>query len=142
MARKWPTRLRRKLVSADGVDARAKAEEDERNQWITEARSMIRHAKLPIAEVAEKSLKPESIWAGIPQGLRARTLRRRVRDWQKAARFFTRSSGTPWPRDVASLLHYMQVLENGEVPLSAMQNMMFACSFMEKAGGVDKTAHV
>ena len=124
------------------MDARAKAEDEERKRWLAEARKLLIHARLPISVLAAGAAQPALVWSGVGQALRARTSRRRVKDWQKAARFFTLTSGASWPQDVGSLLHYMQVLVDGDVAPSGLQSMILACSFMEKAGGVEKGAQL
>ena len=87
-ARKWPTKLRRRLASASGPNARAQAEAEERERWLVELKYFIQAANLPIVRAAEQAIYSDAIWGGIGSGLRARTLRRRVRDWRVIARYF------------------------------------------------------
>ena len=110
---KWPSNLRRQLAAAGGAEARADAEAKERARWVTELQSLIRHAHLPIVSVAETTNLPGSAWAGIAQGLRARTIRRRVKDWAKASRYFATTTGHPWPQSLGIFLDYLQVLCDG-----------------------------
>ena len=81
----WPTQLRRRLAAVTGPTARADAEAVERQRWITELRRHIINARLLVVEVAEATQCSDAAWAGIGQRLRARTSRRRVRDWRQAA---------------------------------------------------------
>ena len=100
----WPTNLRRMLSRAEGPNARANVEKSERDRWVTELRKLVEEAGLPINHVAEAGVPEEAVWSGLGQGLRARTLRRKVRGWGKASRFFALSHGHPWPQSVASVL--------------------------------------
>ena len=115
---KWPSRLRRKLAAAEGADARAQAEADERARWALELRKLLVQATLPIVAVAARSAYQEAVWQGAAGGLRARALRQRARDWQRAAGLFLATSGRPWPRDLASLLHFLHTLSDGGAPTS------------------------
>ena len=133
---KWPSKLRRKLASADGINARSQAEASERARWIGALHTFIRQAQLLIMDSASASAQPSAAWAGIAQGLRARTLRRRVKDWQKAARYFVMTTGASWPSDVGAFLGYLQVLSDGEVAPSTFSSAIIACKFMERAGGI------
>ena len=110
---KWPSNLRRQLAAAGGAEARADAEAKERARRVTELQALIRHARLPIVSVAETTNWPGSAWAGIAQGLRARTIRRRVKDWAKASRYFITTTGHPWPQSLGVFLDYLQVLCDG-----------------------------
>ena len=84
---KWPSALRNNMAAATGPRAWEEAENAERGKRLAALKSCLREACLPNTEISEGPSSGQAAWHGIGQGLRARTLRRRVRDWQKATRF-------------------------------------------------------
>ena len=140
--RKWPTRLRKLLARATGPDARASAEQQERSRWLCKLREYITHAELPLAKVPGGTQQPESAWEGVGHGLRARTLRRRVKDWERAARYFQIAFGRAWPSNVGMMLDYIQTMRGSGAAFSSIQSRVFALALMERAGGVEKSAHL
>ena len=133
---KWPTALRRKIAQADGRGARESAEAQERHRWVSLLRSQLVAANLPIVDLATSSSNPESVWDGIGHGLRARTLRRRVKDWEKISRYCMLATGSPWPRTVSVFLDFLHVLVQSAAPPSALKAMKCSLHFFERAGAV------
>ena len=93
-------------------------------------------ANLPIVALAAESSNPESVWTGIGHGLRARTLRRRVKGWEKISRYCMLATGSPWPRNVSVFLDFLHVLVQSAAPPSALKAMKFSLHFFERAGAV------
>ena len=109
--RKWPTRLRRPMAKASGPKAREEAENQERARWISELRALLGCSVYPIVAIASDLKDPEAVWSCVGQGLRARTLRRRVKDWHRAL-----LHGFPFPRKLSDVLEYIQSLAEGGAP--------------------------
>ena len=130
----WPTRLHKLLSRATGPDARARAEEDERNRCISRLCSLIQLAQLPLVAVASESVQPHAIWSGVGHGLRARTLRRRVKDAERLLRYFSIAFGRPWPGNVGQLIEYLQSLVESGVADSSEQAVVVALALLEKTG--------
>ena len=132
--RKWPTRLRKLLARASGPEARAGAEQQERERWLRKLREHLVHAQLPLAKMALAKQHPESAWEGIGHGLRARTLRRRVKDWERAARYFQVAFGRSWPADVGMVLDHIQTMRESGAAHSPIQSSCF-CIGLDGACG-------
>ena len=129
--------MRELFSRAAGPEARATAEQQERGRWVLKLREHIIQARLPLAGVASGMQHPESAWEGVGHGLRARTLRRRVKDWERAARYIQIAFGCTWPKEIGMMLDYVQTLRESGAPFSAIQSGVFALALMERAGGVE-----
>ena len=93
---RWPTHLRRDLAAADGPRAQGAVEEKERERWVAQVAAILRVSGLPSARLAEEALDPEAFLRRCAGGRRVRTLRLRVRPWQRWRR------GSPQPARAAS----------------------------------------
>ena len=111
---KWPTRLRRSLALAGDADARETAGRAERDRWIREVKSIVVAAGLPVAHVHSQ----RSALLGVAQGRRARTLRKRVKDFQKLARYCRSAHGMVWPASVGGVLDFLSSIAEGGAPSS------------------------
>ena len=103
-------------------------------------RDHIISARLPLAVIAAKMQNPASAWEGIGQGLRARTLRLRVKDWERAARYYRLAFGRGWPSDVGMVLDYIQTMRESGAEHSSIQAGVFALTLMRRVQ--TKCAHV
>ena len=132
----WPNRLKRDLALMDDPNARAVAEVRERTRWTVEAAAIVQEARLPLAKTAELTMDPAATLARIAQGRRARTLRKRVRDWEKVRRFLLGAYGHVWPVAIHELIDFVNALSAGDNPRSAISSFMGALTFFERGGGV------
>ena len=110
---KWPTRLRRSKELEGVPGTRALAEEADRAKWSGVIAEVVREAGLPLAIAARELGDTGAILGRCAQGLRARTLRRRARDWAKARRYFLTAWGAPWPQSPVWILDFVQALAAG-----------------------------
>ena len=133
---KWLTRLRRSLALAGDPSGRRKAEDSERQRWASEVAAIVEEAKLPSAQVAEGMHSKETALLRAARGRRASTLRRRVRDWRKARRYFLLTTGQVWPRGVAAALEYVEVCAESPSGKGLALDFLNALTFMERGGGV------
>ena len=117
-------------LAGDG-SARRKAEDTERKRWAKELASIIEEARLPLVQVAEGLRSKEAALLRAAQGRRASTLRRRVRDWRKARRFFLLTLGRAWPDGAAAALEYIKVCAEGPSGKSMVKDFLDALAFVE-----------
>ena len=113
---RWPCKLKRSLALAGDPAARQKAEQAERRRWLNCLADLVVEAKLPVAQLALALEWPEGVLMKLGQGRRARTIRQRVREWDKARRYFLTMYDLPWPSSEAHLLEYLQGLEGSGAP--------------------------
>ena len=132
---RWPTHLRRALHGAAGPTARADAEEAERRRRVERVAEIVREAGLPMVALADATRDPVRTMAQAAQGRRVKTIRKRVRTWGKARRFFLQAFGAVWPRSVADVIDYIQALREAGSKLAA-RDFVGAFIFFERGGGV------
>ena len=93
---------------------------------------MIVAADLPVMHVSSLG----SALQDVAQGQRARTLRKRVKDFAKLSRCCAIVCGKSWPQGVGMVLDALASLAEGGSPSSALHSSVHALRFMECAGGV------
>ncbi len=107
---RWPTNLRRALAGADDPRARQDAEANERDRWAGRVSELLQEAQLPLHRISERIADPDRTRMQVVQGFRARTIRKRVRDWMKARSFFMVAHGTPLCLHAAMIIDYVHTL--------------------------------
>ena len=85
--------LKRGRKLENDPNARALAEREQRTRWLRELRDLIVAAELPIVHLASSARDPESLLGSVGQGRRAKTIRGRVLDWKRQARFYMTVGG-------------------------------------------------
>jgi hypothetical protein len=116
----------------------------ERVRWADRAGELVREAKLPLLRVAESTRDPATTLRQVGQGLRALTIRKRVRDWLKARTFLLIAHGVAWPSHSGMIIDYVQALAEEGSSRSAAWDLMGALRFLERGGGVraDQALHL
>ena len=94
---RWPTKLRKARESEAGPDAREAAEQKERERWVKQLIEELNAAGLPIVEQAEAALDPTAVMRLAAAGLRANTLRKRVRTWRHIRAWLGQVHGVTFP---------------------------------------------
>ena len=92
---RWPTRLGKKLhLAGDDLALLELAERNERDRWTKEIREIVKAAKLPVAVRSSE----DAMLLRVAKGRGPNTLRKHVKTWQKAARWFEATYGVAWLR--------------------------------------------
>ena len=89
---KWPTRLRRQLAVAEDRREQQRLEEDDRDRWVRFACGILVDDCYPVSELAAGEGEGHVYLKRVFGGRLARTLRPRVRLWQRV-RGCLRASG-------------------------------------------------
>ena len=142
---KWPS-CREKRLAAAGADEnqRESIEKDERERWVRELVHILRQGGAPVMdEIFVEGADPIPVpTRRFAKGRRAGTLRKHVRTWQRAMRFWQFTFGTHWPQHP---YHVVAYLENRAaepcgrtVPMSIFKTIMF----MEHSAEVSRSAMV
>ena len=97
---------------------------------------MIRRAELPVVARADMSIDPERALLGCTGKARARTIRKRIREWIKAEAWFLRVIGTCWPGSAGDVVDYLHDRAGEPCARTVPSSILGALSFVEKAGGV------
>lgn len=93
-------------------------------------------AKLPITAPTMSCREPEKVIAAALGGMRASTIRKRIREWRKVRAFALGVAGVPWPPHIGVVLDYMQERLDEPCARTVPSSILSALGFMEKAGGV------
>ena len=101
-----------------------------------ELADLLMEAKLPITVQAMSCREPEKIIAAALGGMRASTIRKRIREWRKVRAFALGVAGVPWPPHIGLVLDYMQERLDEPCARTVPISILSALGFMEKAGGV------
>ena len=131
----WRNRLQALLANADPQE-RSAVEETQRLLLVKEVVALIRRAGLPVVARADLSIDPVRALLGCTGKARARTIRKRVREWTKAEAWFLRVLGTCWPTSASEVVDYLHDRAEEPCARTVPASVLGALSFVEKAGGV------
>ena len=131
----WRNRLQSLLAAADPQE-RSSVEETQRLLLVKEVVALIRRAGLPIVARADMSIDPGRALLGCTGKARARTIRKRIREWAKAEAWFLRVCGFCWPASAGEVVDYLHDRSEEPCARTVPSSIIGALSFLEKAGGV------
>ena len=101
-----------------------------------ELADLLMEAKLPITAQTMSCREPEKVMAAALGGMRASTIRKRIREWRKVRAFALGVAGVPWPPHIGLVLDYLQERLDEPCARNVPISILSALGFMEKAGGV------
>lgn len=129
----------RRRALASNPDEREPGEIEERRRWIREAVKILMLTDVPYAEVLKASTQAEDReYPRVAAGLRAGTLRKRLRDAGPLARFTQATYGTQFPSIVEMLDSYFEARAMEPAGRTVYSSAVQALGFFEKAGDVAK----
>ena len=131
----WKTRRSAKLSMAAGPQERADIESREKARWTERVVGILRDAKAPVIQQASLATNPEQALLAIVGKKRSRTLRSRVRTWQKVRTWLTLVLDVEFPLHVGHMLDYLHDLELGYCAKSYPRDVGLSLAFFEKVGG-------
>ena len=99
-------RLKRKRES--GGTQRADVEREQRNVYALQLAEIFKEACLPIVFQIEMLQDPGKAWVRIFGSRRSKTLRNRLRSWNKFRDWLLALSGTVWPTTLTPLIAYVE----------------------------------
>ena len=127
---RWPTRLGKKLhLAGDDLALRELAERNERDRWTKEIRDIVRAAKLPVAVRSSE----DAMLLRVAKGRRPNTLRKHVKTWQKAARWFEATYGVAWPRHPEQFAEFLEAMVQEPCARSFPESVFKTLMFLEHA---------
>ena len=132
---RWPTRLSKKLSSlGDDAALREAAERKERDRWLSELRTLLEEAGLPVTKRGGDGIRVPLQRIG--KGRRHSTLRKHVKTWQKVSLWLKSVYQEPWPSRAEHFAEYLEAMVaepcSRTFPVSCLKTLMF----MEYAGEV------
>ena len=141
---RWPTRMAKGLAEAQGPQAQQEIERKERERWLDVAVELAKQYDLPVWRLAVGSMDPAGLVRRSAGGRRAKTLRKRIRDflrlrdWLVASGFFTFPNGD---LGIKAVLSYL-VRASEPCARSVPRNILMGLGFMEIFGGTSKADRV
>jgi hypothetical protein len=112
--------------------AREMATKGCRSKWL----GILTDSDMPTVEKVAMSSVPYSVWRHCARGLRATTLRRRIRDWVKFRRWLGEAYKVCWPRRPQDFIDYLDVRRAEPSGHTVPGSCYRALKFMEEAGEV------
>ena len=135
-ASRWRTSRLRLLAAAASEGERAAVEKKERAKWMAKLVDILQEAALPVIRLANTSVDPAAALENVAGSRRSKTIRSRVRRWEKVSLWLKISFGISYPETVGQMLDYLFDLRDGGCARSVPDHVAAAWAFVEKAGGV------
>ena len=135
----WKNRRSRKLSGLTGLDERQSVEETERIRWGTRLIELVKNASLPLVAQSMVAPDPTTAMMSALGNLRSRTLRMRVKTWEKVALWMNIMYQVHFPRHVGDLLQYLEDVLASGCGKSVPGTIMAALIVLERTGGVPRS---
>ena len=139
---RWPTRLKQRLAAAATPAARDLAEAEEWQRWAKRCEQIARKAQLPLVLRPEVATREDLVARALCRGVRAATLRKRVRDMEQFARYLEAACDRSWPSNPGDVIDYMTARAAEPCGKSVLASMQGALFFFEKGGGVAESVRL
>ena len=141
--RRLPPRLARNTKLEGDGRAREKAEEEERQRWVSEVTDLlITLTSTPAAERAARTTDPKKSAARMCAKVRAATVRSYVRAWRPLWRWWTGTGNSGLPSNPEAVLTYLEQRASELCAPSVLRRTRAALAFYEEAAGLPTTARV
>ena len=136
--------ISKRLVKKDKVQgstqSRAEREEKDRVRHAMGLARVIQEAALPVSLRIDSLEKPDIGWQRAFGSRRAKTLRSRLRVWNKFRAWLNASYGAVWPKTSTVIINYVEELIQLECcPISLPRELVASLSLLEQVGMVPET---
>ena len=144
---RWPTQRSKLLAEAgDTAHLREEVEEKERARWATKLFELLKEGEFPCIEAIWTqgiTPGPKDLVRRFAKGLRASTLRGRVRTARRLSTWFVTVAGKSWPGSSEELGSYLKDRADEPCGRTVFKAIIDMVEFVETVGGVsdsDKTS--
>ena len=127
-------RLKRKRET--GGTPRADVEREQRNVYALQLAEILKEACLPIVFQLEMLQDPGKAWVRIFGSRRSKTLRNRLRSWNRFRDWLVALSGTTWPKTLTPLIAYVEERIQDGCSFSCVSEFHAAFTVLEQLGKV------
>eukprot|EP00438_Fugacium_kawagutii_P025747 Skav221043 [mRNA] locus=scaffold1448:250657:252750:+ [translate_table: standard] len=132
--KRLPTKLARAQAKVgDDVALRDKAEKEERQRWASELKDIIAKSGMPASLM---HLRGDLAQMRCAKGRRASTLRKHVKTWRIAERWFQSTFDENWPKSPQQVASYIAVRLEEPCARSVPESFYKTLMFLEHAGEV------
>lgn len=137
-------RVRQGQTDGKPVDTlgRLAVEERDRLKWMRKVVDILTEAELPVVAQAQLTMNPTVAIERAVGKRRSRTMRSRVRVWNKVRLWLTCVHQESWPSSVAHMVDYLDDVSRGSYGKSVPGSIAAALSFLESAGGVSQSQKI
>lgn len=133
---RWRCKLDKKVALASTEDQRKKLTELERNRWLDHVVDILKGADLPVIAKAALTSDPLQALRRAVGRRRAKTLRSRVKIWQKVRLWMQCVHNHEWPAHIGQMLDYLSDITSDTYGKSVPGSISGALSFFEAIGCV------
>eukprot|EP00435_Cladocopium_sp_Y103_P023724 s2642_g5.t1 len=116
--------------------SRPQREAADLERWRGELAELITEARLPLSIQAQQCRDPQKLVAAALGGMRASTIKQRIREWRKLRAFCLGVAEVAWPPHLGIVLDYLQERVAEPCARTVPEYVPAALNFMERAGGV------
>ena len=127
-------RLKRKRETSG--TQRADVEREQRNVYALQLAEILKEACLPIVFQLEMLQDPGKAWIRIFGSRRSKTLRNRLRSWNKFRDWLLALSGTVWPKTLTPLIAYVEEKIQDGCSFSCVSEFHASFTILEQLGKV------
>jgi hypothetical protein len=132
----WPTKYSQAKETA-GPQARQLLESAERTRWVDRLVQVLQCLGMPVCETAERSMDPARTLRAAAGCARPRTIRKRIKEWEKMSHWLEVIHQVQWPATDGQLIDYLHERLEEPCSRSVPQGILSMISFLEKCGGVE-----
>ena len=115
---------------------RAELEHEQRNVYALQLAEIVREACLPVTFQLELLQDPNKAWIRIFGNRRSKTLRNRLRAWQKFRNWYLAFSGEVWPKSISPLVAFVEERIDEGCSYSCPGELQAALTVLEQVGRV------
>ena len=115
---------------------RAELENEQRNIYALQLAEVVKEACLPVTFQLELLQDPNRAWIRIFGNRRSKTLRNRLRAWQKFRSWYLAFAGLVWPKSIAPLVAYVEERIDEGCSYSCPGELQAALTVLEQVGRV------
>ena len=136
------TRRAAKMSCASGPQERADIERREKDKWTERLVAILVDAKAPVVRQAQLASSPSMALAAVTGKKRARTIRSRVRVWEKVRLWLQIVLGVVFPTHLGHMLDYLGDLSPTACAKTFPSSVHISLAFIEKAAGVPESERI
>ena len=115
---------------------RAELENDQRNIYALQLAGIVKEACLPVTFQLELLQDPNRAWIRVFGNRRSKTLRNRLRAWQKFRNWYVAFAGLVWPKSIAPLVAFVEERIDEGCSYSCPGELQAALTVLEQVGRV------
>jgi hypothetical protein len=135
----WRVRKGQSTDKPVDLEGRAAVEQRDRLRWVAKVVAVLVEANLPVVAQAGLTMNPQLALERAVGKRRARTMRNRIRTWNKVRLWLSCVHQEVWPSSAAHMVDYLEDLARGGCGKTVPAAVAAALAFLEKIGAVSSS---